>query len=157
MRICFACSPGGHLSQLEQMRSWWSNHDRIWVVEDRDDTRAMLPGERIVPAFYPTTRNARNAFRNFGLAIKTLRRERPDVVVSTGAGVAPPFFAAAKMLRIPTVYIEVFDRIELPTLSGKLCYPISDLFLLQWPDQQRHYRRGRLVGTLLPTIARDRR
>jgi UDP-N-acetylglucosamine:LPS N-acetylglucosamine transferase len=71
------------------------------------------------------------------------------VVVSTGAGVAFPFFVLARLLRIKTVYVEVYDRIESPTLTGRLCHPFSDLFLLQWEEQQRFYSKGRLIGRLL--------
>lgn len=152
MKICFACSTGGHLSQLEQLRPWFQKHDRYWIVPDRDDTRSILPSERLIPPFHPTTRSARNAVRNFGLAIRTLRSERPDVVVSTGAGIAVPVFLAAKLLGVPTVYIEVFGRIDLPTVSGRLCHPLADLFLLQWPDQRQFYKKGELVGPLFPAI-----
>jgi UDP-N-acetylglucosamine:LPS N-acetylglucosamine transferase len=78
-----------------------------------------------------------------------LRRFRPTIVVSTGAGVAVPFFVLARFRRIKTVYVEVYDRIDLPTLTGRLCYPFSDLFLLQWEEQQRLYPKGRLIGRLL--------
>jgi UDP-N-acetylglucosamine:LPS N-acetylglucosamine transferase len=153
VKICLTCSPGGHLSQLERLRPWWENHDRFWVVLDRDDIRSVLPAEQIISPYHPTTRSARNAVRNFFLAFRILRRERPDVIVTTGAGVAVPFFLAARMLGIATVYIEVFGRINLPTLSGRLCHPMADLFLLQWPEQQRFYPKGQLVGTLFPMIA----
>lgn len=156
MKICFACSPGGHLAQAAQLYPWYSDHDRFWVVPDREDTRSYLPGERIVPPYFPTTRNVVNTIRNFGLALRLLRSERPDVVVSTGAAVAVPFFAAAKILKIKTVYIEVFGRIDLATLSGRLCYPLAELFLLQWPEQQQHYPRGKLVGPLFPAIGAAR-
>jgi len=63
--------------------------------------------------------------------------------------VAFPFFLAARVLGIRTVYVEVYDRIELPTMTGRLCYPITSLFLLQWREQQRFYPRGRLIGGLL--------
>ena len=153
MKVCLTCSPGGHLTQLEQLRPWWGLHERFWVVPERDDTRSVLPGERVIPPYYPTTRNAKNAIRNFFLALRTLRRERPDVIVTTGAGIALPFFLAAKLLGIATVYTEVFGRINLPTLSGRLCHPLADLFVLQWPDQQRFYPKGQLVGPLLPAMA----
>jgi beta-1,4-N-acetylglucosaminyltransferase len=78
-----------------------------------------------------------------------VRRWRPDVVISSGAGVAFPFFLVAKSLRIKTVYVEVYDRIDLPTVTGKLCYPLSDLFLLQWEEQRRSYPRGIVIGSLL--------
>lgn len=153
MKICFACSPGGHLAQLAQMRPWWEEHERFWVVPERPDTRGYLPEEQIVQPFFPTTRSVRNAIKNLPLGLKLLRHERPDVVVSTGAGVAVPLFISARLLGIPAVYIEVFGRIDQPTVSGRLCYPLADLFLLQWPDQQRFYPKGRLVGTLFPSAS----
>ena len=39
-------------------------------------------------------------------------RLRPAIVVSTGAGVAVPFFLVAKLRGAKTAYIEVFDRID---------------------------------------------
>nr|MBA2575500.1 UDP-N-acetylglucosamine--LPS N-acetylglucosamine transferase [Euzebyaceae bacterium] len=76
-------------------------------------------------------------------------RERPDVIVSNGAGVAFPFFVLGRLLGIRTVYIEVYDRIDSATLTGRLCYPLSDLFLLQWEEQRQQYRKGQVVGRLL--------
>jgi UDP-N-acetylglucosamine:LPS N-acetylglucosamine transferase len=149
MRVLLVSSSGGHLLQLHRLSSWWLKHERLWVTFDTADAVSMLEDEATVWAFRPTTRNLRNLARNTVLAWRTLRTFRPDVVVSTGAGVAFPFFLLARLRRIKTVYIEVYDRIELPTLTGRLCYRISDLFLLQWEEQRRFYPRGRLIGRLL--------
>lgn len=148
LRILLVCSSGGHLSQLYRLRPWWEEHERIWVTFDKPDARSLLRGERVISAHHPTTRNVPNMLRNYGLARRVLRRYRPDVVLSDGAGVAFPFFAAARLQRVRTVYLEVFDRIDSATLTGRLCYPLSDLFLLQWPEQKRLYPRGLLVGRI---------
>ncbi len=116
---------------------------------DTADAVSLLADEQVVWAHHPTTRNLVNAVRNLGLAWFTLRRERPDVVVSDGAGVAVPCFVVAKLLRIKTVYVEVYDRIDSRTLTGRLCYPITDLFCVQWPEQQRLYPKAELIGRLL--------
>jgi Oligosaccharide biosynthesis protein Alg14 like len=149
LKIALVSSAGGHLLQLHQLRPWWEKHDRLWVTFDLPDSRSLLAEEHVVSAHHPTTRNVPNLLRNLLLAWRTLRTERPDLVVSTGAAVAFPFFVVARLLHIKTVYIEVYDRIDLPTLTGRLCYPISDLFLLQWKEQARFYPRGKLIGTLL--------
>jgi UDP-N-acetylglucosamine:LPS N-acetylglucosamine transferase len=149
MRLLLVCSSGGHLAQLHRLRPWWSGHDRLWVTFATPDARSLLEDEEVVWAYHPTTRNVPNAVRNLGLAWRLLRRYRPDVVVSDGAGVAVPFFLAARVLRIHTVFVEVYDRIERPTLTGRLCYPLSDLFLLQWPEQRRFYPRALMLGRLL--------
>ena len=147
-RVLLVCSSGGHLAQLHLLRPWWSQHDRVWVTFDKADARSLLEGERRVWAHHPTTRNLKNLLRNTLLALRVLRAERPDVVVSTGAGVAVPFVVLAWLRGVRTVYLEVYDRIDLPTMTGRMCYPITDLFLVQWERQQVAYPRGVMVGPL---------
>jgi UDP-N-acetylglucosamine:LPS N-acetylglucosamine transferase len=143
------CSSGGHLLLLRRLRPWWDSTDRVWVTFRTADAESSLRGERVIWAHHPTQRNAPNLLRNLRLAWSALRRERPDVIVSTGAGVAPPFFLVAKLLRIPTVYVEAYERVRNPSLTGRLCYPIADLFLLQWEEQLERFPRGRVIGALL--------
>jgi hypothetical protein len=148
-RVLFVCSSGGHLVQLLKLRPWWQGVDRLWVTFPGTATDSLLRGEEVVAAHHPTTRNVFNAVRNGWLAGRVLRAYRPDVVISTGAGVAVPFFVMAKTLGMRTLYLEVYDRIDRPTLTGRLCYHFSDLFLLQWEEQQRCYPKGRVIGTVL--------
>ena len=149
MKVLFVCSSGGHLTQLHRLQGWWKDHDRAWVTFDTLDATSLLAGERVAWAHHPTTRNLPNALRNLRLAWRLLRTERPDVVISDGAGVAVPFFVVAKLLRCATVYLEVYDRIDSRTLTGRLCAPLTDLFCVQWEEQRRLYPGSVLVGTLL--------
>lgn len=147
-RVLFVSSAGGHLSQLLQLRPWWAAHDRRWVTFDLSDARSKLAGEALIPAHYPTTRNLVNAARNLRLARTVLRDWRPDVVISNGAGVAVPFFIFAKMMGIPTVYLEVYDRIDSVTLTARLVRPFTTTFCVQWPEQQTINPGSVLVGPL---------
>jgi len=149
VRVLLAGSTGGHLSQLYALRPWWSEHDRHWITFDKPDARSLLAGESITWAFHPTTRNIPNLLRNVGVAAKALRRFRPDVVVSTGAAVAVPVFYLARLLNIRTVYVEVYDRIDTATLTGRLCRPVSDLFLVQWEEQLKMYPKATVIGHLM--------
>ena len=126
MRALLVCSSGGHLIQLHNLKPWWERHDRLWVTFEKLDSTSLLAGERVAWAYHPTTRNLANLARNTRLAWKLLRSYRPDVV-----------------------YVEVYDRIDSPTLTGRLCYPLSDLFLLQWEEQRRNYPKGQVIGSLL--------
>ncbi len=149
MKVLLVSSAGGHLTQLLSLHSWWEDHERLWVTADMTDARSLLAGERVIWCNYPTTRNVRNMWRNFRLALRTLAAEKPDVVISTGAGVAPPFFLAAKIRRVRTVFLEVYDRLDTSTLAGRLCYPLADRFLLQWDEQKKLYPKGIVVGRAL--------
>ena len=71
------------------------------------------------------------------------------VIMSSGAAVAVPFFVFGKLLGIPTVYLEVFDRLDTPTLTGRLCQPFTDRMLVQWDEQEQLYRRPVVVGPVL--------
>jgi UDP-N-acetylglucosamine:LPS N-acetylglucosamine transferase len=149
--VLFVCSGGGHLTQLQSLRPWWSSRERAWVTCDTPHSRSLLEGEDVIFAHFPTTRSVVNLARNTLLAFRLLtrRRRRPAAIISTGAGVALPFFVVGRLVRVPTVYIEVFDRIDMPTLTGRLCRPLSSLFLVQWDDQGRIYPGAAVVGPLL--------
>jgi len=149
MKVALVCSSGGHLAQLYQLEPWWREHDRVWVTFDTPDATSLLADERTVWARHPTTRNLPNAVRNLVIAWRVLRDERPDVIVSDGAGVAVPFFVLAKVLGIRTVYLEVVDRIDTRTLTGRLVYPLTDVFCVQWEEQVPLYPRAVRVGALL--------
>lgn len=146
MKLLLVCSSGGHLAQLMCLRPWWSEHERHWVTFDTEDAISKLAGEDVTWAHHPTTRNVKNLARNTALAWSTLSRVRPDVVVTTGAGVAVPFIWLHRQFGATSVYLEVFDRIDTSTLTGRLCRPATDLFLVQWPEQQRLYRSSVLLG-----------
>lgn len=147
--LLLVASTGGHLAQLLALRPWWEHHRRTWVTFDKADARSTLAGEHVVNAFHPTTRNVANAARNLGLAIRLLPRLRPDLVVSTGAGLAVPFFGVARALGMPTIYLEVYDRVDSQTLTGRMCRPLASAFCVQWPDQLPLYPGSEIVGTLL--------
>jgi beta-1,4-N-acetylglucosaminyltransferase len=149
MRVLIVCSSGGHLVQLHNLKPWWERHDRKWVTFEKLDSKSLLAGESVTWAHHPTTRNLGNLARNLALAWRLLRSYQPDLVVSSGAGVAFPFFLVARLLGQRTVYVEVYDRIDSATMTGRLCYPLSDLFLLQWEEQRHIYPKGIVIGSLL--------
>jgi UDP-N-acetylglucosamine:LPS N-acetylglucosamine transferase len=142
-------SSGGHLTQLWALRPWWQEWDRTWVTFDTPDATSTLAAEEVVWAHHPTTRNIPNLLRNAVLAWRVLRKTRPTIVVSTGAGVAVPFFVLARLMRIPTAYIEVYDRVDSATLTARLCRPFTSLMCVQWDEQQSLYRDSKVIGGLL--------
>ena len=147
--VLLVSTQGGHLTHLLALRGWWESHDRLWVCPGTPDVVDRLAGERLVCSYSPTTRNLPNLLRNTMLAIMLLRRERPALIVSAGAGVAVPFFVAAWSLGIPTVFIEVYDRLDTPTMTGRLCGPFTTRRMVQWQSQLDFYPDAHLVGPLL--------
>jgi UDP-N-acetylglucosamine:LPS N-acetylglucosamine transferase len=149
-RALLVGSSGGHLTQLLALEPWWREIERGWVTFDTPDAvHALAAEEHVWWAHHPTTRNVPNLLRNTRLAWRLVREFRPTIVVSTGAAVAWPFFLAARRAGARTAYIEVYDRIETPTLTGRLCRPVTDLMLVQWPEQADLYDDAIVIGPLL--------
>jgi UDP-N-acetylglucosamine:LPS N-acetylglucosamine transferase len=142
-------SSGGHLAQLLALEPWYRSRTRSWVTFETPDARSLLDGETVIWAYFPTTRNVTNLVRNAALAFRVLRSRKVDAVVTTGAGVALPFVALARLRGIPAVYIEVYDRIDTPTLTARLCRPFLSAMLVQWEEQRRMYPKATVVGNLL--------
>ena len=147
--IALVGSSGGHLAHLLVLRPWWSEYERFWVTFDTADARETLALERTYWCHHPTNRHLGNLLRNTLLAFRILGRERPALIVSTGAAVAVPFFYLGRLFGARTIFIEVVDRIDTPTLTGRLVAPVTDELLVQWPEQLALYRGARHIGRLL--------
>ena len=146
MKIALVGSSGGHLTHLYLLKKFWENEDRFWVTFDKTDAKSILKEERFYPCYYTTNRNVKNTIKNTILAFKILRKEKPDLIISSGAAVAVPFFWLGKLFGAKTVYIEIFDRIDKPTLTGKLVYPVTDKFIVQWEELKKVYPKAINLG-----------
>ena len=108
----------------------------------------MLIGEKVYPAYYPSNRSLKALAINAYRAVIILQKERPDFIITSGAAPAIPFFWIGKLMGAKTVYIEVFDRIDKSTISGKLCYPVADKFIVQWEEMKQIYPKAVNLGSI---------
>jgi UDP-N-acetylglucosamine:LPS N-acetylglucosamine transferase len=119
------------------------------VTFKKEDAVFLLEKEKVYWGYFPTNRNIKNLIRNTFLALKILFKEKPNIILSTGAGVSVPFFYVGKLIGAKLIFIEVFDRITSASLTGKLIYPIADVFILQWEEQKKFFPKGKVLGPLL--------
>lgn len=145
-KIALVASSGGHLSQLYLLKETWSQHDRFWVSFDKEDANALLADEKLHHCYYPTNRSVKNTIRNTWLALKLIIKERPTVIISTGAAIAVPFFYIGKLFGCKTIYVEIFDRMDTPTMTGKLVQPVSDSTIVQWESMKKVYPKATNLG-----------
>lgn len=130
------------------LKPFWENKERFWVTFDKKDARSLLQGEKMYPCYYPTNRSLKALLINTKKAWTILRKEKPDVIISSGAAVAVPFFYLGKLFRKKLVYIEVFDRIDKPTMTGKLVHPICDAFIVEWEEMKKVYSKAINLGSI---------
>jgi beta-1,4-N-acetylglucosaminyltransferase len=144
-RTCLAFSPGGHWAELERATAGISFADVLHVTFD--DGRPGPAGIRRYHVCHPrrsVRRTALNAWQSFSI----LWRERPELVISTGADVAVPLLILAKLMGARVIFIETAGSAE-PTLAGRLVYRFADLFIVQWPDRLEHFPQAVLADGLL--------
>lgn len=134
MKLALITSTGGHLLQMMSLRDAWQGEDHFFVTFPLEDAKTLLNGEKVYWGHHPTNRSIKNLVRNGWLAWKVLRRERPDVVISTGAALAVPFLWLGRLMGMRTVYVESITRIHTISMTGKMVLPTVDKFYGQWEE-----------------------
>jgi beta-1,4-N-acetylglucosaminyltransferase len=145
MKTLLVCSSGGHFAGMMRLKKFWERSERTWVTFRSPSTEDNLEGEKVWWAYSPTNRNLVNLVRNFFLALYVLIREKPDLVVTTGAGVAVPFLFLAHVLGAQTVFVESITRVQSLSLSARLVSSFAEIYV-QWPELQRNYPKTIYTG-----------
>lgn len=147
MKICLACSAGGHLSEMLQLEQFYKKHEHFFITFKRSDTEDLSKREKV----FFSGRPGRNPFATIKSILdsyKTLKKENPDLVIATGADVTVPVCWLAKLMGKKVIFIESFCRPFIPSLSGRLVQPIADLFITQWEQVTKHYRKAVYGGSI---------
>lgn len=152
MRVMFISSTGGHLTELRKLSSLFSKYDFSIVTEATDNNKKlvdMYPGrvsylvhgskEYLFPYIF---KFIFNSFKSLILYFKY----HPDYIVTTGAHTAVVMSYIGKIFGSKIVYIETFANINTKTVTGKLLYPISDLFIVQWQEMLKLYPKAKYFG-----------
>jgi beta-1,4-N-acetylglucosaminyltransferase len=132
MKIALICSHGGHLTQMNMLTPALKGYECFFVTYRCARTEALATRERVYLLTDIGTNLGRMA-RAFFQALRITLAERPDVIISTGAEIAIPFSWMGKLLGARVVYIETWSRVRTRSGTGPLVYPVTDLFLVQWP------------------------
>ena len=133
MKICLVCSHGGHFTETLQILEALAGHE-IFFVTYRSPREAQVTG---IARAYFTDNIGTSVWRMLRAtfwAMRILRQERPDLIISLGAEIAVPFLYVGKLLRIKTLFVESWCRVANLSLTGRLVYPIVDAFWVQWPQ-----------------------
>ena len=89
-----------------------------------------------------------NMFPTTIAAFRILRKSNPDTIISAGPSLTIPLFWLAKIIRIKTIFVESWVRVHHKSQTGKLVYPVSDLFLVQWATMKKVYPKAVYAGRL---------
>jgi beta-1,4-N-acetylglucosaminyltransferase len=137
--VLFVTSTGGHLAEVLEWLPDFS--DVSWGIVL--NAEGSIPGE-VLPRVIRMVHAERDwrVLWNVVEAWILLRRLRPRLVVSPGAGCAVPFAVLCRLLAIPYVHVEPRSAVRRPTLTGRLVRPFARTVIIQWPSLRRAYPRA---------------
>jgi len=145
MKICLTSSSGGHFNQLLKLLPVLKGHG-LFFVTPSSHMRNVLNNYKM----YFVENPGRNPLKFITHSIKSLfilLKERPNVIITTGAGLVVPICFMGKFLfRSKIIFIETFSRIDTPSLTGRLVFHISDLFIIQWKQLKKFYGDKAVYG-----------
>ena len=153
-KVLFISSTGGHLNELLQLSPLFEKYN-YHIITEKDKSNKDLKnkfGDKI--SFLPYGTRAKllqYIFIYFYLCLKTIYfyfKLRPNVIVTTGTHTAGPMCYLGKIFGSKIIYIETYANKNKKTATGRLVYPIADLFIVQWKEMLKLYPKAVFGGPI---------
>lgn len=147
-KVLFIASTGGHLDELMQLKPMFEDYNYHIITEKTKSNLSLqdkYPG-RVNYLVYGTKdkllaypfKLIYNCFKSVFLYFKI----RPKYIITTGTHTAVPICYLGKIFGSKIIFIETFANRNTKTLSGRLVYPIANLFIVQWQDMLKLYPKA---------------
>ncbi|MDO6475431.1 glycosyltransferase [Alteromonas sp. 1_MG-2023] len=131
-KILFVASIGGHLVQLLRLKTLTDKYDSVLVTtkfvhEPNFDSSYVVPD---------INQQSSKLFMLKSLIkyIKIFFKEKPDVIITTGALPGLVFVILAKLFFKKSIWIDSIANAAELSKSGKIASKYSTVCLSQWPD-----------------------
>jgi len=119
---------------MMNLKEAWEDQEQFFVTYPLRDAKTLLDGETVYWADHQSNRSLKSLVKNTWLAWNVLRKEKPDVVISTGAALAVPFLWLGRLMGMRTVYLECITRVHTISMTGKMILPAVHKFYGQWEE-----------------------
>lgn len=153
-KVLFISSTGGHFSELLQLKPLFKKYDS-YIITEKDKTNESIKNEYGDKCFFlpygTRSKLFTYIFKYFYLCLKTVYlyiKIRPKYIVTTGTHTAVPMCYLGKLFGSKIIFIETFANSESKTLSGKMVYPIANLFIVQWESMLKLYPKAIYGGSI---------
>ena len=147
MKVCVVSSCGGHLTEVRCLKPAYELFEHFYVLNDK----AVLPADmKDNTYFIAHSERDWKSFLNLWESFQILRKEKPDVILSTGAGPAVPFAIVGRLFfRTRVIFVETITRINRPSLTGRIMYWLAQDFMYQWESLRPFFPKAQHGGSLV--------
>jgi UDP-N-acetylglucosamine transferase subunit ALG13 len=148
LKLCLAASGGGHVRQLLDLEPAWREHDYFFVTEDTALGRSLADKHPVrfvdhyaigQAALGRHAQLVKGAARNAAQSARIVMKERPDAVITTGAGAMYWTALGARALGAKLVLIETFARFDAPSKFARGLKPFATETIVQSPALKAHW------------------
>lgn len=147
MKLFIACNPGGHITEMLFLKEAFEGHDVVFLTYENSTTESF-PYK--IHAIKRIDVSVIEMLKSFLKIFVILKKEHPDIIISTGGEIAIPVFIIGKLMRIKMVFIESWCRVKTKSGSGRIAYYLADVFLVQWPNLTKDYgKKARFEGSVI--------
>ena len=137
---------------MKYLEPTYKNYNPFFILYKNVHTLTFTKTEKVYfiknPARTLKLYNPFKFIKSFFQAYKILQKEKPKFIISTGAGIAVPVCYAGKLLRIKIIFVVTSSSIYKLNLSARLIYPISNLFIVQYKNFLKKYKKAIFRGNL---------
>ena len=137
------------MTQLLRLAEGWKGHNAFGVTTSNVVTERLKNYGRVYVVGECNRKHPLRVTKVFLYCIRIILRERPNVVISTGAAVGCITCFLAKLIGAKIVWIESITNVERLSLSGRMVRYIADLFLVQWSHLADWYKSAVYVGAVI--------
>ena len=144
-RVLFVASTGGHLNEMMQLKELFDKYEYHIITEKTKSNLHLLDKypKKVDFLVYGTKDHMLTyPFKLFYNCVKSLFlyfKIHPDYIVTTGAHTAGPISLIGKFFGTKIIFIESFANLTSKTITGRLLYPVSDKFIVQWESMKELY------------------
>lgn len=149
LRICLAASSGGHLTELLTLSECWKDHDVFYITTVPVLQRNLRKSGDVYVVGECNRQHPIRVLTVFWRCLKAVLKERPDVVISTGAAAGCMACFLARGLGAKVIWLDSITNVERISLSGRMVRYVAGLFLVQWPELAAKYRNVEYLGTVI--------
>ncbi len=153
-KVLFIASTGGHLNELMQLKPMFNKYN-YHLITEKDETTINLKSEYKDKISYLKYGTRSKLFSYIFIFIFNILKSiylyikiRPKYIITTGTHTAVPICYISKIFGTKIVFIETLANRKSRTLSGKMIYPISNLFIVQWEEMLKLYPKAIYGGMI---------
>ena len=148
------------MDQLLRIKNAYVDHEHFFITDSAERAKDM--SETIKTYFipgYPKDKYGVKALFLLSLmayyirisipTIQIILKEKPDVIIANGGEATVILAYFGKLHGSKIIYLESLTRVSTLSSTGKIVYPVADIFLVQWKNLTVRYKRAKYWGRVL--------